>query len=258
MVHSQRSMKSEEYHVMGGIVYLHQQIAGLGQVNWCILLVWATLFLQNGAPIPEKQLLRVAHILYLSFLLTKWQWFSISCFLLVIREWVCESYSKNGSFPSYINMLEFCLFYLFIYKYIFLKMLFIYFRAKERMSERDSTSRGESRGEGQADSALSISLTWGSIPWPQDHDLSQNQDSVLKWLSHPGDPEILFKFDLVSERQNCFCSSNQVSWITRFWTAGSSLCLSFLSSCLVFIRWHLISLYSPEICVKEQDTVRRN
>ena len=31
------------------------------------------------------------------------------------------------------------------------------------------------------------------ISWPQDHNLSRNQDSVLNWLSHPGAPQCNFK-----------------------------------------------------------------
>ena len=53
------------------------------------------------------------------------------------------------------------------------------------MKKREITSRGKGQREKQT-SCWAGSLTWGSIPGPWDHDLSQRQ--MLNWLSYPGVP----------------------------------------------------------------------
>ena len=55
--------------------------------------------------------------------------------------------------------------------------------------ETKSTSRGRVRGE--VTPHWAGSLTQGSIPGCQDHDLSQRQ--TLNQLSHPGAPKLMFK-----------------------------------------------------------------
>ena len=61
----------------------------------------------------------------------------------------------------------------------FFKILFIYLRERER-----AQAAVGAEGEGEADCLLSP--MWGSIPGPQDHDLSQRQ--MLNRLSHLGAP----------------------------------------------------------------------
>ena len=65
---------------------------------------------------------------------------------------------------------------------VFLRFLFFYLRQREK-----AQAGREAEGEGEADSVLSREPNAGSIPGPQDHDLSQRQ--TLNWLSHPDAPE---------------------------------------------------------------------
>ena len=56
-----------------------------------------------------------------------------------------------------------------------------------RDTQRESEGqRHRQRGKEKQASHRAESLTWGSIPGPWDHDLSQRQ--MLNWLSYPGVP----------------------------------------------------------------------
>ena len=57
--------------------------------------------------------------------------------------------------------------------FIFLKILFIHLTERERQPVREGTQAG-GVGEKEAGSQQK-SLTWGSIPEPQDHALSRRQ-----------------------------------------------------------------------------------
>ena len=82
------------------------------------------------------------------------------------------SYSVKQSTLKRSMFLFFLRFYLFIWE-----------------REWESTSRGTTRGRWKSSLLTEQGAwrpTWGSIPGPWDHDLSQSQ--MLNWLGHPGAP----------------------------------------------------------------------
>ena len=52
-------------------------------------------------------------------------------------------------------------------------------------------------------------LKQGSIPWPWDHDLSQNQEGAPNQLSHPGTPKNII---MMTTKLNCALKELQM-WI---------------------------------------------
>ena len=71
--------------------------------------------------------------------------------------------------------------------HFFLFLIFIYFRERERGSA--SWGRGEAEGGNLKQTPCwAQSLTWGSISWPWDHNLSRNQESDTQPTEPPRCP----------------------------------------------------------------------
>ena len=72
-------------------------------------------------------------------------------------------------------------------------LLFLFFLRFYLFWERErKRARVRGKGQGRKRSRLPAKqggLTWGSIPGPQDHDLTHRQ--TLKWLRHPGTPSFI-------------------------------------------------------------------
>ena len=129
----------------------------------------------------------------LSFLLTTWNfYFSVGLYALVCgynRLQPLTSthniyYKKNAKWLKGQNWPT-----TFIYSNNpFTIYFFLRYYLFERGRERAWAGRG-AEGGGEADFPLCSyvsSLTWGSIPWPWDHD--QGWSQMLNWLSHPSTP----------------------------------------------------------------------
>ena len=118
----------------------------------------------------------------------------IACaFGVILKKSRANSISWSFSSNSLYSQLLYFGFWSTLSYFIFLKTILIYFREREK--EIVGMEGGVER-ESQADSSLSTEPDGGgSIPWPRDHDLSQNQESEAQ-PSYPGAPKLLFVYGM--------------------------------------------------------------
>ena len=186
---------------------------------------------------------------------------TLGSFLTYTADHFCADYPKRTLYRSPESSLCISPWFFFFYD------IFIYLRERKRTWVREGA-------EGEGERILKLTpplpwawiLTWGSIPGPWDHGLSQNQESDAQPTEPPGTPVQLLSFwySVLWSTSSCFslpacsCLSPQLRPFSGALQPGNSIetvswdnhrahlvCLSIFQGLWAFISWYPVFRKPP-------------